>query len=151
MLETTACWFLRCRNPEGCPQPMLLPLETLRQQLLNPAQSSTDFGPVAVGCPKCTHLEMYLLDRRGLSAFSHLRFLLESGNQPALVSTIPDSDVHFVREVRCVDRNCASRLPVFGVWSVDTSFEERERICLQWAFDRLCCPNGHAIQMPVIW
>jgi hypothetical protein len=48
----------------------------------------------------------------------------------------------------CGEENCKSLLPLFAIWSVSTTEQERRDEIGIWQWENLLCPQEHAIEKP---
>jgi len=124
-MKETECWFFHCHS---CNQPMLLPLETLRQQLPNQVFPSSGYPFIAVGCLRCKQIRNYSLE-------PHFQYADPLGK---VVSSIPSVEMHCEWMLRCEEEICGSLIVVFVALSTDT----------KWEWTELCCENGHVVLPP---
>lgn len=125
-------YILRC---VGCSNNIELPIEKLGPLFRSPAVVRIkDREPIVAVCAHCRQARTYELSLRSQSsALAEL----------ACISAWNDAG-----QLRCGEKTCDARLPVFAPVIAPMSAEEWEEYVSTWIWIDLKCPAGHKIQEP---
>jgi hypothetical protein len=135
MANATIVYAFHCKD---CGAPMWLPAGTLGNTFGNPALRSIVAASVGVVCPQCKFVGNYSLFENSPDYNPRDRPLLAQ----------PIGETVFLKWLKCETGSCNTPLPVFAIWSVTTTAEERKADMLTWRWGNLHCPQGHKIEAP---
>lgn len=126
-----------CPNCDGQIQ---LPLQTLGEMFGNQEFRSSGIYSLALPCPHCKQVRAYSLNRD--STFGQTSY------QTGQVS-LPGVPTLQLGPLSCVEATCTSRVLLLAQWSETTTEAERAADIETWIWDRLTCPEGHAVPKPI--
>jgi len=112
---------------------MWLPAETLGHVFENPAMRLFSADSVGVVCPQCKLVGNYSLFQNSP----------DYNPRDGVVLAPPVGETFPLKWLQCEKENCKTLLPVFAIWSANTSEQERKADMLTWRWDDLHCPHGH--------
>ena len=64
------------------------------------------------------------------------------------VSVLPDIQTVFYKWLECEKETCTLRIPLYALWSAETTAMERLADTETWVWVDLTCPDGHPIAKP---
>jgi hypothetical protein len=125
---------------EACGLPILLHAGTLQQPFADPDELPNDTSAIGAACPYCKNLRRYFLHQiQGRSSLG-----------PAVVAETPDEETVHVCTLSCGIEDCEFLIPLFALWNVSTTVEERTADAETWRWENLLCPEGHSIPKPAL-
>lgn len=117
---------------QDCGLPTMLHSNMILPRFANPDESLNDFSAIALACACCKNLHLYSLRRIVGRTYS----------EEVMVDDRPDEETVHVHTLQCEEKDCESRLPLFAVWSVASTFGGRRADTLTWQWEHLLCPEG---------
>ena len=116
-----------------CSTRILLPNRILLHILGDLEGRTTPAPAVAFVCPHCKQVQRLLKKEYASGRMGHG----------------PDSsDTELLLWPRCGIVTCKAVMPLYALWSPETTAKERRADIATWVWDGLACPEGHPIRKP---
>lgn len=135
-MQTVLCLAGYC--PE-CQVHIRLPLKSLGNMFGPPPLREIDAPFFVYPCPFCKHVAAYSLEDD--SPYKRPGY-------EVMLLIPPETPLLHLGWLECAESSCQARIPLFAEWSETTTEEERIHDTEAWNWERLICPEGHAIQKP---